>query len=98
MEMIRFSTVLVGISIAGSALAGQEQVVQFSDKIQDCSNAADRVLSKTNGRLLSVKRARIVASLPWLFKMAGNGQKRLSFASIMPILIVTRIMANSRAR
>ena len=54
-EMFRFSTVLVGISIAGSALAGQEQVVQFNDKIHDCSNAADRVLSKTNGRLLSVK-------------------------------------------
>ncbi|MGV1761027.1 hypothetical protein ACQZ6F_01165 [Rhizobium sp. A22-96] len=53
--MIRISAALVGISIAGPVLAGQGQVVQSGDKIQDCSNAADQVLSKTKGRLLSVK-------------------------------------------
>lgn len=54
-SMIRILAALVGISIAGSALAGQGQVVPVADKIQDCSNAADQVLSKTKGRLLSVR-------------------------------------------
>lgn len=53
--MIRISAALVGISIAGSALAGQGQVVPAGDRVQDCSNAAEQVLSKTKGRLLSVK-------------------------------------------
>jgi hypothetical protein len=53
--MIRISTVLVGISIAGSALAEQGHAVQIGDRIQDCSDAADQVLSRTKGRLLSVK-------------------------------------------
>lgn len=53
--MIRISAALVGISIAGSALAGQGQAARIGDKIPDCSNAADQVLSKTKGRLLSVK-------------------------------------------
>ncbi|WP_168879529.1 hypothetical protein [Rhizobium sp. P28RR-XV] len=33
-------------------MAGQNQIAY---KIQDCSNAVDEVLSKTKGRLLSVK-------------------------------------------
>ncbi|ENN88115.1 hypothetical protein RHSP_39017 [Rhizobium freirei PRF 81] len=53
--MIRILAALVGISVAGSALAGQGQVVPVTGKIQDCSNAADQVLSKTKGRLLSVR-------------------------------------------
>ncbi len=46
---------MAGILIAGSALAGQNQVVQSAYKIQDCSNAVDEVLTKTKGRLLSVR-------------------------------------------
>lgn len=46
---------LVVISIAGSAWAGQGQSVQVGDQIRDCANAADRVVSETHGRLLSVK-------------------------------------------
>ncbi len=53
--MVRILTVLAGILIAGSALAGQSQVVQSGYKIQDCSSAVDEVLTKTKGRLLSVK-------------------------------------------
>ncbi|MBN8952930.1 MULTISPECIES: hypothetical protein [unclassified Rhizobium] len=53
--MIRVLTTLAGISIAGSALAGQSQVVQSTDKVQDCASAVDQVLSTTKGRLLSVK-------------------------------------------
>ena len=50
--MIRILTILAGISVAGSVLAGQRQIAYG---IQDCSDAADEVLSKTKGRLLSVK-------------------------------------------
>ncbi|MFS8049773.1 hypothetical protein [Rhizobium sp. BR 314] len=53
--MIRILVALAGLSIAGVALAGQGQVIQLGDKVRDCSNAADEVLSKTKGRLLSVK-------------------------------------------
>lgn len=53
--MIRILTIVAGISIAGSTLAGQSQIVQSTYRIQDCSNAVDQVLSKTKGRLLSVK-------------------------------------------
>ena len=51
--MIRVLTILAGISIAGSAIAGQ--VAQSTYNVQDCSSAVDHVLSTTKGRLLSVK-------------------------------------------
>ncbi|MFT3999293.1 MAG: hypothetical protein QM684_03585 [Rhizobium sp.] len=53
--MIRILTILAGVSIADCAWAGQGQVVRSDYNIQDCSNAVDQVLSKTKGRLLSVK-------------------------------------------
>ena len=53
--MIRVLTILAGIWIAGSAIAGQGQVTQSTYNVQDCSSAVDQVLSTTKGRLLSVK-------------------------------------------
>lgn len=53
--MIRILAAFVGIAIAEAAIAGQGQVAQIGDKAQDCSNAVDQVLSRTKGRLLSVK-------------------------------------------
>lgn len=47
--------ILAGILIASTASAGQSQIAQSTYGIQDCSNAAEQVLSKTKGRLLSVK-------------------------------------------
>jgi len=53
--MIRISVLILGLSISGLALAEQGKAVRAGDKIRDCSNAADEVLSKTKGRLLSVR-------------------------------------------
>lgn len=54
-QMIRISVLILGLSASGLALAEQGKAVRAGDKIRDCSNAADEVLSKTKGRLLSVR-------------------------------------------